>query len=110
MKLPNCENAYIQPSKLKDYLLSETHVVGRAKAKFLRSFGFDETNINLLEQELLAIAQSQEVSVVAASPHGIKYVIDGSLKTPLGNIINMKTVWIVDKGQDRPRFVTAIPN
>jgi hypothetical protein len=76
----------------------------------MRSFGFDETNMNLLEHELLTIAQTQEVSVVVASPHGTKYVIDGSLKTPLGNIVNMKTAWIIDKGQDRPRFVTAIPN
>jgi len=23
---------------------------------------------------------------------------------------NLKTVWIIDKGHDRPRFVTAVPN
>ncbi|MGH7599609.1 MAG: DUF6883 domain-containing protein [bacterium] len=42
MKLPNREKAYIPPSKLRDYLLSETHVVGRGKAKFFRMFGFKE--------------------------------------------------------------------
>jgi len=110
MKLPNRENAYIPLSKLKNYLLSETHVVGRTKAKFLRGFGFDDKNIDFLEQALLSIAQNQEIDEVVSSPHGTKYVIDGSLKTPIGISVNMKTIWIVDKGQDRPRFVTAIPS
>ncbi|MDZ7369526.1 MAG: hypothetical protein ONB43_27270 [candidate division KSB1 bacterium] len=110
MELPNRDKAYIPPSKLKDYLLSETHIVGKSKARFLRAFGFDETNVDLLEQGLLTIAQTQEVNEVVSSPHGKKYVIDGSLETPIGNFINMRTVWIMDKGQNRPRFVTAIPN
>jgi hypothetical protein len=91
-------------------LLSETHAVGRAKAKFLRLFGFDESNISLLEQGLLAIVKTQEVASVTSSSHGTKYVVAGSLQTPTGGLINLRTVWIIDKGQDRPRFVTAIPN
>ena len=110
MKLPNREKAFIQAAKLNDYLLSETHVVGRAKAKFFRLFGFDETNIDLLERGLLAIAKTQEVASVTSSPHGTKYVVDGSLQTPTGGLINLRTVWIIDQDQDRPRFVTAIPN
>lgn len=110
MKLPNREKAFIQPAKLIDYLLSETHAVGRAKAKFLRLFGFDETNVDLLAQGLLTIARTQEVMSATSSPHGTKYVIDGSLQTPTGGLINLRTVWIIDKGQNSPRFVTAIPN
>jgi hypothetical protein len=110
MKLPNREKAYIAPSKLQDYLLSETHVVGRGKAKFFRMFGFDETNTDLLEQGLIAIAHNEDVKTETISPHGTKYVIGGSLQTPLGRVISLTTVWIIDKGQDRPRFVTAIPN
>ena len=110
MRLPNREKAFIQPAKLIDYLLSETHAVGRAKAKFLRLFGFDETNVGLLEQGLLAIAKTQEVLSATSSPHGMKYVVDGTLQTPIGGLINLRTIWIIDKGQDRPRFVTAIPN
>jgi hypothetical protein len=110
MKLPNREKACIAPSKLQDYLLSETHVVGRGKAKFFRMFGFDETNTDLLEQGLITIAQKEDVKTETISPHGTKYVIGGSLQTPLGRVISLTTVWIIDKGQDRPRFVTAIPN
>ena len=44
-----------------------------------------------------------------SSPHGVKYVIDGSLRTPAGGSIKMRTIWITDKDQVRPRFVTSYP-
>jgi hypothetical protein len=110
MKLPNREFAYVPQSKLEDYLLSETHVVGRSKAEFFRKFGFDETNLDLLEQGLITIAQTQEVKEEISSPHGKKYVIDGSLLTPIRRSVKVKTVWIIDKGQHNPRFITAYPN
>jgi hypothetical protein len=109
MELPYKEKAYIPLAKLKDYLLSETHSVGKSKAKFLRTAGFNEMNINLLKEGLIAIAHSGDVEDVISSPHGVKYIIDGVLKTPVGGTIKMKTVWIIDKGQERPRFVTAYP-
>jgi hypothetical protein len=109
MQLPNREKAYIPLSKLKDYLLSETHSVGKSKAKILRSVGFNETNVNLLKEGLIAIAHSEDVEGMISSPHGVKYVIDGLLKTPDAGSIKMRTVWIIDKGQVRPRFVTAYP-
>jgi len=39
MKLPDREKAYIPLLKIKDYLLSETHPIGKSKAKFFRSCG-----------------------------------------------------------------------
>lgn len=110
MKLPNRERAYIPRAKLEDYLLSETHAVGRSKAKFLRMFGFNKHNIHSLEERLLSIAHAEEVSEVHSSPHGEKYTIDGSLQTPVKKLVRVRTVWIIDKDQDRPRFVTAYPN
>ena len=109
MELPNKEKAYIPLAKLKDYLLSETHSVGKSKAKFLRSLGFNEVNVNLLKEGLIAIAHSGNVKDVVSSSHGVKYVIDGQLKVPVGGFIEMRTVWIIDKGQSRPRFVTSYP-
>lgn len=110
MKLPNRESAYVPQSKLKDYLLSETHMVGRSKAKFFRIFGFDETNLDVLEQSLITIAQTQEVKEQVSSIHGEKYVIDGTLMTPTGSTIKIETVWIINKDQDKPRFITAYSN
>lgn len=110
MKLPNREFAYVPQTKLKDYLLSETHVVGRSKAKFFRLFGFDEKNIEVLQQGLVKIAQTQDIKDEFPSSHGKKYVINGTLSTPIGKSVKIETVWIIDKGQEKPRFITAYPD
>lgn len=109
MKLPNWENAYIQSSKLTGYLLSETHEVGRSKAKLLRAFGFNDSNVGMLGEELLNIVRTQDVVEVLTTGHGTKYVIDGEIKTPSERTLKLRTVWIIDTGQTEPRFVTARP-
>lgn len=109
MKLPNREDTYIQPQKLTRYLLSETHTVGRSKAKLFRAFGFNEQTVNMLEQELLEIAHTQEVQEMITTPHGVKYVVDGEIQTPQARTLRLQSVWIIDVGQKAPRFVTARP-
>ena len=109
MGLPNRENAYIPRSKLIEYLLSETYPVGRGKARSFYAAGFDKTNVDILVQGLIAIAQHDEVDEVTSSPHETKYVIDGALESPNGGLLPLRTVWIIDRGQSIPRFVTAYP-
>ena len=109
MKLPNCEQAYIPPAKLTNYLLSMTHSTGTSKVKFFRALGFDESNTNLLAHGLITLAQTADVIDVESSVHGVKYVIEGEIQTPVGRAIQVRTIWIIDVGQDRPRFVTAYP-
>jgi hypothetical protein len=109
MKLPNSEKSYIPPAKLTAYLLSETHSVGKSKARFFRSMGFNETNAGFLKQCLLAIARSEDVVETISSVHGVKYIIEGRLQTPVGDYIKIRTIWIIEKSQERPRFVTAYP-
>jgi len=50
--LPNREQAYIPKLKLKEYLLSKTHTIGKAKAKYLHSIGFTEKNAHELAKAL----------------------------------------------------------
>ena len=109
MQLPNRLQAYIPSEKLRAYLLSETHAVGKAKAMFFRALGFDETNMHLLEHGLLTLAHSAPVQDVVPSLHGIKYVIEGVLDTPSGTAPRIRTVWILETGETNPRFVTAYP-
>ena len=109
MQLPNRNNAFIQPSKLTGYLLSEIHPVGRSKAKFFRDLGFNDVNVLQLESELLKIARFCEVTEVMTNQHGNKYVIIGSIDTPCGKSVTVLTVWIIDAGKENPRFVTARP-
>jgi hypothetical protein len=110
MRIPNVEGAYVPRSKLLDYLLSTSHPVGSAKAGFFRGVGFDESTVERLEHGLAGIAASEDVTTVVPSVHGVKYVVDGMLGTPRGARVPIRTVWIVENGEDRPRFVTAYPN
>jgi len=72
MKLPYRKKAHIPIEKLTEYILSETHTVGKLKAKFFRSAGFKETNVSILKESLLTIAHTQEVKKVVTSSHGKK--------------------------------------
>lgn len=109
MELPNKSHAHVSTRKIVDYLLSETHAVGKSKTKFFRSFGLDETNVSQFEQGLINIAQTESVAESAETIYGKKYVIDGELETPNGDMIHLRTVWIIETGDDIPRLVTAHP-
>jgi L-ribulose-5-phosphate 3-epimerase UlaE len=109
MELPNKLRAYVSINKITDYLLSETHAVGKSKAKFFRSVGFNEANISQFEKILVDIAQTETVVEVTETIYGKKYVLDGQLKTPSGDMIRLRTVWIIETGDDIPKLVTAYP-
>ena len=109
MKLPNGDQAVVPSAKLTAYLLSETHPVGRSKAHVFQAVGFTPTTTDRLEQELLLLARSEEIVAQVASPHGTKYVVDGTLATPRGDPLHLRTVWIIEPGHEAPRFVTAYP-
>lgn len=108
--LPNVENAYIPREKLTDYLLSETHAVGKSKARFFKAHGYNEDNLHLLERDLLSVPRYNEIDEQVTSPHGTKYVVSGALQTPRGASATVSTVWIVEPPSERPRFVTAYPD
>jgi hypothetical protein len=108
--LPNAENAYVSREKLTDYLLSETHAVGKSKASFFRAHGYNDDNLYLLEQDLLSVPKYNEIDEQIASPYGTKYVVKGVLETPRGTAVTVDTVWIVEPPDESPRFVTAYPS
>jgi len=109
MRLPHAELAEVDPAKVRGYLLSEAHPVGKAKARFFREAGFGESTIELLIDGLLQIARMQEVLGAFETVHGVKYVLDGELDTSSGRRLRVRTIWIIDRGQERPRLVTAYP-
>ena len=106
--MPYRKNVSIPEDKLLNYILSETHTVGKLKAKFFRGAGFNEGNVNILKNSLLKIA-SNEVKNVITSAYGKKYVIEGKIKSPEGKILKLVTIWIIETGKTIPRFVTTYP-
>ena len=109
MKLPRNREAIIPERKITDYLLSESHPVGKAKAKYFRSLGYSERNASQLKEALAAIAVMNEVTELISTPFGTKYIIDGGFSAPKGTRAGVRTVWIMEAGEDLPRFVTAYP-
>lgn len=108
-RLPNVERAVVDERKITEYLLAEHHPFGRAKARFFRRFGFRAEAWEVLRDALLDHAQVNAVAWRAATPFGMKYLIEGPLITPDGRAPVVRAVWFVETGQEWPRFVTAYP-
>lgn len=109
MKLPNGDNPSISRNKLINYILSETHATGKFKAKFFRKLGFNETTIQSFEDTLRKIAKSENIKNETTSQFGKKYILEGKINSPLGKIVKVRTIWIIEKNQNRPRFITIYP-
>lgn len=108
MKLPGVERAVVDPPKIRDYLLSESHPVGRFKAAFFTALGYSASAWAALAADLRHHAAENEASPTEANPYGQKYEVRGKLRGPAGQAA-LVAVWIVLRGDDFPRFVTAFP-
>ena len=109
MSLPNFNRASIDPQKVREYLLSEAHPVGRFKAAFFCAFGYTQNRWEQLRDDLLALAQGGVAAPGKPSPFGRTFEVNGILKGPSGRSAEIQTVWIVRWNEDAPRFVTAYP-
>ena len=110
MKLPNAETAVVERGKIVDYLLNAAHPDNGGKAAFFEGLGFRRGEPETLAKALRELARQAEVTRTATSPHGRKYVIVGQIKSPIGKAADVQTIWIVDKGLDMARLVTAYPH
>ncbi len=109
MKLTLADRAIIDPEKLRDYLLSDSHPIGRFKAAFFKSLGFTRDGWRELDRAIRALIAVSEASLVDDTQYGRKYVVTGTLKGTAGRSGRVTTVWIVARGEEMPRFVTAYP-
>jgi hypothetical protein len=109
MQLPQADSATIAPEKIRDYLLSPSHPVGRFKANFFSELGFSQDLWQELEGQIRVHAQSGDVALGSASEYGQKYIVRGDLRGPSGRTARILSVWIVRRGDTVPRFVTAYP-
>ncbi len=109
MKLPNAERAVVDPAKVRDYLLSPEHRDGRSKARFFSALGFTRDDWALLQGALLGVAGDGVAERAEATVFGQKHVVRGIVRGPAGRAAAVATVWIVLRGEDVPRLVTAYP-
>ena len=109
MKLPDLENAILDSGKLRDYLLSSEHPIGRFKATFFAALGYSREGSFRLEGDFRTLIASESAILGGASAFGQKYEVRGTLTGPAGRSARVVTVWIVLVGETSPRFVTAYP-
>jgi hypothetical protein len=108
-KLPNYKKAIIDPDKIKNYILSPAHPVGRFKAAFFQSMGYTQENWQQFLDDIREYHLTEDAEPVEKTEYGQKYIITGEVKGPNGKIILLRSVWIVLSGEDTPRFITIYP-
>jgi hypothetical protein len=109
LQIPNADRTVIDPAKLRDYLLSSTHPVGRFKAPFFLGLGYTPADWSRLEADVRSQHLPQDAVAASPTPYGQKYVIRATLVGPAGRPARVVTVWVVRVGEDFARFVTAYP-
>ena len=110
MRLPGADKLVVERGKIADYLLNAAHPDNGGKAEFFERFGFRRSEWKVLADALLALAHKVEVTQSMKSPHGQKYVVVGRIESPNGKTASVRTIWIVDKGLNIARLVTAYPH
>lgn len=109
MQLPNGTSAVVPKAKITEYLLSRSHPDGRSKAEYLARFGFQAEAWPVLREALLQHAVAGQVVDEARSEYGVRYVVEGPLRTPDGRNPVHRTVWIIEATSITPRLITAYP-
>jgi len=107
VKLPNADRAQAAEEKLRGYLLSTVHPIGRFKSRFFAGLGFTVDNWELLRDQLQEIAK-HDAELGEATQYGQKYLVSGTLEGP-DRSAEVVTIWIVLAGDDTPRLVTVYP-
>ena len=110
MKLPNAHLAIVERVKIVEYLLNASHPDNGGKARFFMALGFRLDDWETLAAALRRMALESNVFQKMETVHGRKYIIDGALETPVGKTPVVRAVWIIDRGEDVPRLVTAYPH
>jgi hypothetical protein len=109
VKLPNGSLAIVEREKITEYLLNSAHPDNGGKARFFQGLGFDRSNWQIVAEAFRKLAIVGAVTMRVESHHGQKYVVDGRMETPSKRSPVVRTVWIIDRGADTPRLVTAYP-
>jgi hypothetical protein len=108
LTLPDGVKVVVEERKVRDYLLSPTHPIGRLKAAFFGTLGFGPEDPTDLVNALEAHASGGEVMGRESTRYGTKYVVEGELRGPVGSA-RVRSVWIADHSGGILRLVTAYP-
>jgi hypothetical protein len=107
MQLPNGERAIILLEKPHDYCLHPTHRVGSHKAHVFESvLGLTAARAEDLQQQLLAVARTDEAILSMQNAYGQRYIMDFEMTTTTGTAV-VRSTWIILAHEDVPRLTSC---
>ena len=108
MRLPNGERAFIDPAKLTGYVLNPHHPRGRNKARvFLATLSLSPDGAGILASWLTDLAAtSAEAVETGEDVYGRRFEICAEMRYA-EHVARIVTAWIIRRGEDFPRLVTA---
>ena len=109
MKIPNADNAIIEPAKIVDYLLDVDHPHGGSKACLLLSLGYSSADWQQLEADLRRMHLIEHFVAINQTVWGVRYEIVAPITGPSGDTVLFRSVWQIDLGSDAPRLITMYP-
>jgi hypothetical protein len=109
LKLPDADRAFVDDAKIRDYLLSPAHPVGRFKARVFAAAGYRQNAWQRLRDDLLALAVSIEVVPSQDKRYGERFVGRGELPGTVGRPLPVVTVWLIPLEGSAPRLITVYP-
>jgi hypothetical protein len=107
--LPNASQAVVDPSKVRDYLLSSSHPIGGFKSVVFLALGYTRSEWVRLRDDLLTVALSGTAELGEENQFGRKYMVSGTLRGPNGREGVIRTVWLIENAQSAPRFLNGYP-
>ena len=70
VKLPGAEHAIVDEAKIREYLLSSSHPVGRFKSTFFFSLGYSAADWDRLAADLFSHLRDNQALVTEANAYG----------------------------------------
>jgi hypothetical protein len=101
-------NAVIAPEKLNRYLLAWKP--RDDKSQWLAQAGYVIANWPLLEQDIRDQLLPLEAIEIENNRYGVVYRIDGKLTGLNGNVLSVRTIWMVEHETGQIKFITMYPS
>jgi hypothetical protein len=106
-RLPHGKEAILDIRKIESYCLSPSHPRGRHKARVFRdALDLQPSDAPWLRVVLLEAAQTGEARQVAADAWGTHWRLDVAVRRHEKRAV-VRSIWIIRKGENTPRFVTS---
>ena len=71
--------------------------------------GFDKKKVSIFKQSLLSFAVNYPVTETEQTSFGVKYIIDGNVQAPNGKDYILRTIWMIENGENKAYLITAYP-